>query len=907
MVWPVSRLDNAGGNGINMKKNVLYFNEIDRQHLAYVGGKGANLGEMTKAGFPVPQGFCVTTEAYRTFIDTSTQMSEFYDLLEQINADELESICSLGQRIREHLQSLTLPEDVKSSILEAWKITGQAHAYAVRSSATAEDLPTASFAGQQDTYLNVLGLEQLLQAVQDCWASLFTDRAISYRAKNGFGHRLVFLSVVVQQMVFPEVSGIMFTADPITGHRKTISIDASFGLGEALVSGIVTADLYQVRSGKIIKKQISKKKLAIYAIPEGGTFTQDIPPEKQEVQALEDHRIIELAELGQKIEVHFGSEQDIEWGLGDGKLYILQSRPITSLHPALTVHDDKLHVYVSFSYIQVMTDAMKPLALSLLSNLPNFIKKDPTSSDSGFIHAAGGRAFADVTGPLLLKPSRTIMLRVFKGMDELMASAISEVVQRDEFRNQSFPKKDVFRVIRTVAPIVIPVILKVRSTLLIGDPSKARPYVASVMKEIVKEHKKIILGTAGAEQLRAIKQKMGTMFSNVLPKIVAYPIAGILASGSLAKKLSKKVGDKQGAYLLSQLNKSLPGNVTGELGLELGDLTDTARKHPEVIDYLGRATIESFYEGLLKVGGGAEFKHQLEVFLDKYGMRCSGEIDITKPRWHEDPTQLIPSILSNIRTTKYGEHREKFKRGEIEAEQAGKEILAQFSIFEKRSISRLLKLYRNLMGMRENHKFIVIMLLDIYKRAILEQGRILVQRGILRGEQDVFYFTLEELIILVESRFSGNAQEIVEDREKQHVMDQKLTPPRVMTSDGEIITGKLRDVQAPGGALIGTPVSVGTVEGIARVVLRLEDAKLNSGEILIAPYTDPGWTPLFISIKGLITEVGGTMTHGSVVAREYGIPAVVGIDNATKIIKDDSLIRVDGTEGFVEILSEPSE
>ncbi|MHB8072731.1 phosphoenolpyruvate synthase [Desulfosporosinus fructosivorans] len=890
-----------------MQKYVLYLKEIDKQHLAYVGGKGANLGEMTKAGFPVPQGFCVTTEAYRTFIDTSTQMSEFYDLLDQINADELEPIRSLGQHIREHLKSLSLPEEVRSSILEAWNITGQAQAYAVRSSATAEDLPTASFAGQQDTYLNVLGPEQLLQAVQDCWASLFTDWAISYRAKNGFGHRLVFLSVVVQQMVFPEVSGIMFTADPITGQRKTVSIDASFGLGEALVSGIVTADLYQVRSGKIIKKQISKKKLAIYSIPEGGTFTQDIPLEKQEIQALEDHNIIKLAELGQRIEVHYGSEQDIEWGLADGKIFILQSRPITSLHPVPKVSDDKLHVYVSFSYIQVMTDAMKPLAISLLSYLPNFIKKDPSSSGAGYLLAAGGRAFADVTGPLLLKPSRNMLLKVFKGMDELMASAMSEVIQREEFRNQSYPKKEVFRVVRKIAPIVIPILIKVRSSLLVGDPSKARIHVASIMKKIVKEHEKNIIDTSGADRLRVIQHSIETMFPNVLAKIVAYPITGIMASGSLAKKLSKKVGDKQNAYFLSQLNKSLPGNVTGELGLELGDLTDIVRKYPEVIDYLGRATIESFYEDLLRVSGGFEFKQQLEIFLAKYGMRCSGEIDITKPRWNEDPTQLIPSILSNIRTNTFGEHREKFKRGEIEADQAAKEILSQFSYFEKRSISRLIKLYRNLMGTRENHKFIVIILLDIYKRAILEEGRILVQKGILRGVQDVYYFTMEELISLVENRFSGDAQEIVEERKIQHVLDQKLNPPRVMTSEGEIITGKLRDVQAPAGAFIGTPVSAGIVEGIARVVLRLEDAKINPGEILIAPYTDPGWTPLFISIKGVITEVGGTMTHGSVVAREYGIPAVVGIDKATEIIKDGSLIRINGTEGFVQILSEPSD
>lgn len=887
-----------------MERYVLYFKEIDKSCLPFVGGKGANLGEMTKAGFPVPQGFCVSTGAYRAFIQTSPQMSELFDLLDQVGYAELEKIRKLGQRIRENLQSISMPDDIRLAVAQAWETTGKDKAYAVRSSATAEDLPNASFAGQQDTYLNVSGLDQLLKAVQDCWASLFTDRAISYRAKNNFDHRSVFLSVVVQEMVFPEVSGIMFTADPITGHRKTISIDASFGLGEALVSGLVTADLYQVRSGEIVKKKISKKKIAIYSVPEGGTITKDIPPDQQEVQALDDHRIIELAELGQRIKAHYGSEQDIEWGFLEDQLYILQSRPITSLHPVPLVSDHKLHVYVSFSYIQVMTDAMKPLALSLISNIPNFIKKDPASLDKPILVPVGGRAFADFTGALLFKPSRNMLLKVFKGMDELIASAISEVTQREEFRSQPLIKREVFSIVRKMAPIMFPVLIKVQRTLLVDEPRKARTYVASLMKEIVKEHEETLLGRTGADRLRAIQLGMGYMFPKVMAKVVAYPIAGILASGSLTRKLKKKVGDKQSAYLLSRLNRSLPGNVTTELGLELGDLTDTARKYPEIIDYLEKAQNSNFYEELLKVRGGLEFKSVLDKFLSKYGMRCSGEIDITKLRWNEDPTQLVPSILTNLRTTVPGEHWQKFKQGEIEAEHAANEIIAQFTFLEKIRISRLVKLYRNLLGMRENHKFLVIMILDIYKRAILEEARILVGKGILRVAQDVFYFTLEELIIMAENRFSGNIQEIVEERAKQHEFNQKLVPPRVMTSEGEIITGKPRDIQAPVGALVGTPVSAGVVEGIARVILRLEDAKLNPGEILVAPYTDPGWTPLFISIKGLITEVGGTMTHGSVIAREYGIPAVVGIDKATEIIKDGSRIRVNGTEGYVQILSE---
>jgi pyruvate,water dikinase len=206
------------------------------------------------------------------------------------------------------------------------------------------------------------------------------------------------------------------------------------------------------------------------------------------------------------------------------------------------------------------------------------------------------------------------------------------------------------------------------------------------------------------------------------------------------------------------------------------------------------------------------------------------------------------------------------------------------------------------MGMREHHKFTLVKILYIYKRAILEEARILVQKGILRYEEDVFFCSLEELIALIENRLSENIQDIIATRKTEHELNQKRTSPRVMTSEGEIITGKLRNAKAPEGALIGTPVSAGVIEGVARVVLKPEEAKLNTGEILVAPYTDPGWTPLFISAVGLITEVGGMMTHGSVIAREYGIPAVVGIENATETIKNGAYIRVDGTNGFVQIL-----
>nr|WP_223156821.1 PEP/pyruvate-binding domain-containing protein [Thermosediminibacter oceani] len=379
-----------------MKSYVLFFEQVDRFSLPYVGGKGANLGELSKAGFPIPGGFCVTTDAYKDFIATSPEMDSLLDELNQMDPNNLNQLRKLGEQIRTHLLQLEIPAQIKREIVQAWESVGKEHAFAVRSSATAEDLSTASFAGQQDTYLNIKGQDELLHRIRKCWASLFTDRAISYRAKNGFDHRQVYLSVVVQRMVNPQVSGILFTADPVNGNRKVVSIDASFGLGEAIVSGMVSPDLYKVKDGKIIQKNISEKKIAIYPLPEGGTVKKDLPLVEQTKQALTDDQILRLAELGKRIEKHFGFPQDIEFCIENGKIFVVQSRPITSLYPLPDIPQEPLRVMISFGHAQMMTDAMKPLGLSVLR----------TIFPKNVFLEAGGRLFIDPTDLLRTKLGR---------------------------------------------------------------------------------------------------------------------------------------------------------------------------------------------------------------------------------------------------------------------------------------------------------------------------------------------------------------------------------------------------------------------------------------------------------------------------------------------------------------------
>ncbi|HEY7342959.1 MAG TPA: PEP/pyruvate-binding domain-containing protein, partial [Ktedonobacterales bacterium] len=406
-----------------MGRYVLGFQEIDQTQIAVVGGKGAHLGELSRIeGIRVPDGFCVTTDAFQRIMAEAPLLEDQLDQLSRLNPDDREAISALSAEVRRTLEEIAIPGDLSAAITRPLAQLGEQAAYAVRSSATAEDLPTASFAGQQDTYLNVVGSAAILQHISRCWASLFTERAVTYRLRNGFDARKVQMAVVVQRMVFPQASGILFTADPVTGSRKVASVEASFGLGEALVSGLVNADVYKVRDGQVVARTIAAKQLAIHAAPAGGTQTQAIEPERQEQPALTDAQAVRLAQLGRRIEAHFGQPQDIEWCLVDDGFEIVQSRPITTLFPIPPADDEEHHVYVSVGHGQMMTDPMKPLGLSfwqMTTPRPMFV--------------AGGRLFVDVTGELASPTRRAGLLQVMGRGDPLIGDALRTIVERGDF------------------------------------------------------------------------------------------------------------------------------------------------------------------------------------------------------------------------------------------------------------------------------------------------------------------------------------------------------------------------------------------------------------------------------------------------------------------------------------------
>jgi len=875
-----------------MNSYVLGFQEIDKTKLAMVGGKGANLGELSGLkGIQVPEGFCVTTEAYKEIIENNEEFNSLLDQLCLLKADNREGIGEISVKIRKVIEGIAIPQGIDNGITRHLAQLGEKNAYAVRSSATAEDLPTASFAGQQDTYLNIIGKEAILRHISKCWASLFTDRAVTYRIHNGFDHRKVHLSVVIQKMVFPEAAGIMFTADPITSNRKVASIDASFGLGEALVSGLVNADNYKVRDGRIVDKKISTKKLAIYALKEGGTEEKKIEAERQNMQTLTDEQILQLERMGRTIEAYFGRPQDIEWCLYENKFFIVQSRPITTLYPIPDVQDGKNHVYMSFSHQQMMTDAMKPLGLSFFQLL---------GTEEISLIEAGGRLFIDLAHDLASPMGRKIVLASMGKIDPLMNNAIKSLMKRKAFMKSLSRGKRFFSMGTGYFTWALPIqFIKIyrsnNGSLVQTLMSRNEASIGDLQQRMA--------NLSGDELfafiIEAHKQLKEAMYD---PQGMAVIYVGIYAVGWINKKMEKWLGEKSAADSLSQ---SVVGNVTSEMGLALLDVADVARQYPAVMEYFQHANNETFFEDLAKLEGGNAVGKSIQAYLEKYGMRCSGEIDITRPRFSEKPTTLVPMILSNIKNFEPNAHNTIFEQGLLEAKQKEQDLLNRLEQLpggkqKAKKTRKMISRLRNFTGYREYPKYLMIGRYWIIKQALLKEAVKLVQKGVIREKEDIYYLSFEELREVV--RTNRLDYSIITKRKEEYEVYEKLTPPRVMTSEGEVISGEYDTGNIPQGALAGIPVSSGIIEGRARVILRMEDAGMEEGDILVTAFTDPSWTPVFVSIKGLVTEVGGMMTHGAVIAREYGLPAVVGVVNATRLIKDGQRIRVNGAEGYVEIL-----
>ncbi len=529
----------------------------------------------------------------------------------------------------------------------------------------------------------------------------------------------------------------------------------------------------------------------------------------------------------------------------------------------------------------MMTDPIKPLGLSFF-----------LLTTAARMRKAGGRLFVDVTHQLASPNVREVFLKGMGQHDPLLKDALMTIIERDDF-------------IKPIPDKTAPIPGKGNADM--PDQAENDPAIVSDLikssQASIEELKQNIQTKSGSDLFRFILEDI-----QELKKILFNPKSSVLirtamdASSWINEKMNEWLGEKNAADTLSQ---SVPHNITSEMGLALLDVADVIRPYPEVIAYLENVKDDHFLDGLVKFEGGRETRDAIYAYLSKYGMRCAGEIDMTRTRWSEKPTALVPMILNNLKNFEPNASQRKFEQGRQEALKKEQELLDRLKQLpdgeqKAKETKRMIRIIRNFSGFREYPKYGMISRYFVYKQALLKEAEQLAEAGVIHEKEDIYYLTFEELQEVV--RTHKLDYQIISTRKGEYKVYEKLAPPRVITSDGEIVTGEYKRENLPAGAIAGLPVSSGVIEGRARVILNMEDADLEDGDILVTSYTDPSWTPLFVSIKGLVTEVGGLMTHGAVIAREYGLPAVVGVENATQLIKDGQRIRVHGTEGSIEIL-----
>ena len=887
-----------------------------------IGGKALNLAKLAAAGFPVPAGFFIPTDLYREYLTHNALTPQINDLLAGANLADPAALTAVSKQIRVRFTDGALPSGLPSALDSAWRWLG-APPVAVRSSATAEDLPEMSFAGQQETYLNVIGSKALLEAVVQCWGSLWTARAIGYRQRNGIPHENAALAVVVQKMVQSQASGVLFTANPLTGLRNETVIDATLGLGEALVGGMVAPDHYDVDTlaGVITHKSIGSKSLVITGNPEGGVISESIAADGQ--QALPDDVILRLARMSKAIEKAYAFPQDIEWAWAEGDLWILQSRPITSLFPIPGgTSTDPLRVFFSLAAIQGMLDPFTPLGRDALYELfavgAGMFGIRATRENQNVLFCAGERLWVNFTTLLRNTAGR----RMVRAAVHLIEPSIGQALQTiwDDPRLQPERKGIRFRSGVQIARFAVPLAANVVCNIL--APRRRREAIIEHGEDVLRKLEARASSIDGTcwQRLHQQADLLPEFAARNLHRCLRLYVSGIaagMASWNALNMLSRDAAPLQDETnlltmrdLVLQVTRGMPHNPTTEMDLALWQMARAIRRDPAsrqiFQDHAATALAERFRAGQLP----DVVMREVGAFLDRYGGRGLAEIDLGRTRWADNPAYIFETLGSFLKLEDETKAPDAvFARGAESAEQAIEDLAAAVRKSHGGWIkSRLVRFFagraRQLMGMRENPKFFAVRVFWLVQRALLETGEAFVQAGALTSPDDLVFLSLSELKSFA-ARDDLDWGSLVAARRKIYQRESlRRQIPRLLLSDGRAFYEGMGGSGDSEEELAGSPVSPGSVEGRVRVVLDPTRAGLLPGEILVCPGTDPSWTPLFLTAAGLVMEVGGMMTHGAVVAREYGIPAIVGVHQATSRLHTGQLIRINGSSGQISLLDE---
>jgi len=873
-----------------MNNNSILLSHITKEDVGKVGGKAANLATLSSAGFSVPPGLVVPVSSYEQFLKNANLKEKILNLLETIDFTNESSVESRPIEIKELITANTLEGTVSKDIDKALGQLDKNAFWAVRSSAVAEDLPEASFAGQQDSFLNI-PRDEVSEYVKRCWASYWNKRAFIYRHNAGIPHLKGGIAVIVQKMINAQSSGVMFTTDPVNTKKNTIIIESSWGLGESIVSGIVSPDRFfcDKKTGKIIEKNISKKDQGIF-LSNGEKIVTDIEESKQDSPSLTIDEAQKLAQIGKQIESHFGSPQDIEWSIENGEIYILQSRPITTL----TTHEEILWTRAYGD--EYWADVTSPLFYSLLGEyLTKYVNREGSEI----------MGYKELTGKELLK--------IHKGHIYFNSEVLEEVFtynpkfSRTKELLNYFPEKDHERIANAKTKIFRRLRAEIRIMLIDPDgmimrTDKAYRKWASRFVSEMKSFDELDLAKLNEDELYREFKNMEQAYLKHYRLIRYGMVTHSIGTNLIIKRwLSSWLDDKQGV-LYAKLISGLPDNKTIQTNIAISRLAQAARDDSKTLQILQDKKPHEFLEELKKNSDLKSFSYKFHDFLDNYGHR-SHTREIYFPRWADDPS-LVITILQTLASSPGMDFSNVEKEKIKERETAEKEILGNIStlkngFFKKLLFKTVLNYAQIYLVFRENQRFYLDHQLYRLRRLFMEFGRRFVESGTIEQQEDIFFLTKEE-IAQIANREITIEKNVIKQRKQEFIRYENKLPPKFLKGKVEFDDTVVHDGDSL--KIIGTPSSPGIATGFVRVIKSVDDfSKIRDDDILVTSNTDPGWTPVFSKLAGLITETGGILSHGAVVSREYGIPAVTAVKNATTLFKTGQKVTIDGNDGVIYI------
>ncbi|MHC4499914.1 MAG: PEP/pyruvate-binding domain-containing protein, partial [Planctomycetota bacterium] len=806
-------------------------------------------------------------------------------------------------RIREAIVEPPISAAIRQEIETLYKALG-AGRVAVRSSATAEDLPDHSFAGLYETYLGISNIGSCIEAIKKCWASLWTERAYEYRQKNGLDHLAVNIAVIVQSLIEADASGVIFTADPATGRRERIVIEACFGLGNTLVSGKVTPDRFVInkKTLKTISQNVAEKKIESVLDESGSVKEQTVTPERATVASISKSTARKLAKLAKRVEAEFGCPQDIEWALRGRKIYLLQSRPITALPPPKSWQDRQ--IWSNFGVGEVLPDVVSPVMWSMLQCLGNNFF-DP-SLRTLCINRRDTPVFGLIAGRLYFNASFwTAVIMCFPGLDDYdfrknagnETGLLNLLEKLENVPQEDLPKIDFSR---TRFILKLPLLL---INIIANTPEKGESILANA-KKMNKKWRSLDISALSAEQIAEYCKDAIDDFERLVVAHTPYLFSIMVAFPALEIVCAKWLSDD--VSCAKRLLAGLGDMDDAESAMGLWRLALKAHEWPEIETAI--LTAGHWENTAQKVSGlerGDEFLKSWDEFMARHGHHCRAEMEPYNPRWYETPDYILGLVRSYLTCIGKTDPLENYKRLANEREQLAARCRRKLKNPIKRLIFNKL-LIRSQKGalFRENIKSEVVQLIAVMRKLLLELGQRHANKGLLADPDDIFFMELEDILQMSKGRHKCDIKEVIAARRREYRKWHSIMPPKVVVGkyDPDSFVPELVDTNAD--VLNGWAVSSGVATGKARVILRTDsDEQVLAGEILVAPFTDPGWTPYFLPAAAIVMDQGSLLSHGSIVAREYGIPAVVNVGPATKIIKTGQTIQVDGDHGIVTVLS----